>query len=241
MSDLTPPPLNPHQTRILTVARRLFLTHGYNATRLRDIAQEADVSMGGIYHHFESKQQIYEALFRQTDLAADLLQIMMLFQASEFPENLGQIGDAVARAVRNHRDTFKLFYVDVLEFQGAHAKPVIQAFRTHFASLAEKLLARRSPDLAPDIHPGILLRMMIDAFLHTHLEAVMLGTQSNEGLGLSPEEMTRQMAHVVLHGVMRRPEAPSSGSAPGSAAPSSGSAPGSAASSSGSAPGSAAP
>jgi hypothetical protein len=36
----------------------------------------------------------------------------------------------------------------------------------------------------------------------------MLGTQSNEGLGLSPEEMTRQMAQVVLRGVMRRADAP---------------------------------
>jgi AcrR family transcriptional regulator len=212
VSDADQSANNPQQARILAAARRLFLNHGYNGTRLRDIAQAADVSMGGIYHHFESKEQIYEALFRQTDVAADLLQIMLLFQADDFPENLGKIGDVVARTVRNHRDTFKLFYVDVLEFQGAHAKPVIQAFRTQIAGFADKLLARRKDDLA-DIAPGILMRLMIDTFLHSHLEAVMLGTTGNEGLGLSPDEVTRQMAHVVLYGVMRRP--------PGSEAPAS--------------------
>ena len=83
MSDADQSANNPQQARILAAARRLFLNHGYNGTRLRDIAQAADVSMGGIYHHFESKEQIYEALFRQTDVAADLLQIMLLFQADE--------------------------------------------------------------------------------------------------------------------------------------------------------------
>jgi AcrR family transcriptional regulator len=196
--------MTPQQTRILDAARRLFLTHGYNAAKLRDIAKAADVSMGGIYHHFESKQQIYEALYKQTDVASDLFQIMLLFQASDFPENLGAIGDAIARTIRKHRDTFKLFYIDVLEFKGANVKPVIQAFRTQFNGLAEKLLARRKDELA-HIHPAILMRVMVDLFLHTHLEEAMLETTGNEGLGLTSEEVTRQMAQVILYGVMKRP------------------------------------
>lgn len=204
MSDQHPNPSNPQQARILDAARRLFLTHGYNAAKLRDIAKAADVSMGGIYHHFESKQQIYEALYKQTDVASDLFQILLLFQASEFPENLGAIGDAIAKTIRKHRDTFKLFYIDVLEFQGANVKPLIQGFRTQFNSLAEKLLARRKDDLA-DVHPAILMRVMVNLFLHSHLEDAMLELSGTEGIGLSPEEITRQTAEVILHGVMKRP------------------------------------
>lgn len=203
MSDQHPNPSNPQQARILDAARRLFLTHGYNAAKLRDIAKAADVSMGGIYHHFESKQQIYEALYKQTDVASDLFQILLLFQASEFPENLGAIGDAIAKTIRKHRDTFKLFYIDVLEFQGANVKPLIQGFRTQFNSLAEKLLARRKDDLA-DVHPAILMRVMVNLFLHSHLEDAMLELSGTEGIGLSPEEITRQTAEVILHGVMKR-------------------------------------
>ncbi len=204
MSDQHPTPSNSQQARILDAARRLFLTHGYNAAKLRDIARAADVSMGGIYHHFESKQQIYEALYKQTDVASDLFQILLLFQASEFPENLGAIGDAIAKTIRKHRDTFKLFYIDVLEFQGANVKPLIQGFRTQFNSLAEKLLARRKDDLA-DVHPAILMRVMVNLFLHSHLEDAMLELSGTEGIGLSPEEITRQTAEVILHGVMKRP------------------------------------
>jgi len=196
---------NPQQRRILDAARQLFLTHGYNAAKLRDVARAADVSMGGIYHHFESKQQIYEALFQQADVAGDLFKIMLLFQAPEFPENLSAIGDAVAQTIGKHRETFKLFYIDVLEFQGANVKPLIQSFRAQFSDLADKLLERRKGELA-DVHPAILLRVMVDLFLHTHLEEVMLETSSAGHLGLTQEEVTRQMAKVLLYGVMKRPE-----------------------------------
>jgi len=204
VSDTNHPATHTQQARILDAARRLFLDHGYNAAKLRDIARAADVSMGGIYHHFESKQQIYEALYKQTDVAADLFKILSLFQATEFPENLGAIGDAIAKTIRTHRDTFKLFYIDVLEFKGENVKPLIQAFRAQFNTHAEALLARRRDDLI-DVHPAILMRVMVDLFLHTHLEEAMLEISGTEGLGLSPEEVTRQTAKVLLLGVMKRP------------------------------------
>lgn len=48
--------------RILTVARRLFAGHGYDATSVRQIAEGVGVTVPALYYHFGSKRGILEAL-----------------------------------------------------------------------------------------------------------------------------------------------------------------------------------
>jgi AcrR family transcriptional regulator len=50
------------EQRILDAAANLFTHYGYDKTTVSDIAQEAGVSKGAIYLHFESKDDLFEAL-----------------------------------------------------------------------------------------------------------------------------------------------------------------------------------
>ncbi len=62
------------QTRAALVAagRRLFGTKGFTATSVEDIAREARVTTGALYHHFPTKAALFEAVFEQVheDLGA---------------------------------------------------------------------------------------------------------------------------------------------------------------------------
>jgi AcrR family transcriptional regulator len=55
------------QTRAALVAagRRLFGTRGFAATSVEDIAREARVTTGALYHHFATKAAVFEAVFEQ--------------------------------------------------------------------------------------------------------------------------------------------------------------------------------
>lgn len=55
------------QTRAALVAagRRLFGTEGYAATSVEDLAREARVTTGALYHHFPTKLAVFEAVFDQ--------------------------------------------------------------------------------------------------------------------------------------------------------------------------------
>lgn len=194
---------NSNQQRILDAAKRLFLTRGFNGSNLRDIAREAKVSMGGIYHHFSSKEEIYQSLLQGSDVAGDMLSVLRLLRAEAFPDNLAEVGDAIAAMIRKHRDSFKLFYIDVLEFEGRNVKPLIQRFRDGFRDLGENLLEHRKDDVV-DIHPAVIIRVLVDVFVHTRLEEAMLGMSMAESLGLSDEEITAQMARLLLNGIMKR-------------------------------------
>jgi AcrR family transcriptional regulator len=47
---------------LLAQATRLFAAHGYTATSLEDVASASRVSRGAVYHHFASKQALFEAV-----------------------------------------------------------------------------------------------------------------------------------------------------------------------------------
>ena len=49
---------------ILCAALELFVTRGYAATKVSDIAKRADMSTGLMFHYFESKEKLYEELIR---------------------------------------------------------------------------------------------------------------------------------------------------------------------------------
>jgi AcrR family transcriptional regulator len=56
--------VKPTEQRILEAAGKLFSQQGFHATGMRAIARAAKVSLGTIYHHFKSKEEMLLALLR---------------------------------------------------------------------------------------------------------------------------------------------------------------------------------
>jgi AcrR family transcriptional regulator len=48
---------------LVDAARELFARDGYDATSLDAVAARAGVTKGAVYHHFEGKRQLFEAVF----------------------------------------------------------------------------------------------------------------------------------------------------------------------------------
>jgi TetR/AcrR family fatty acid metabolism transcriptional regulator len=51
--------------QLLDAAVRVFARKGFHASRVGDIAEEAGVAHGLLYHYFESKDQVLEAVFHE--------------------------------------------------------------------------------------------------------------------------------------------------------------------------------
>ncbi|WP_123025335.1 TetR/AcrR family transcriptional regulator [Mycolicibacterium stellerae] len=54
---------------VLDAARTLFVSKGFDATSVDEIARAAQASKGAVYHHFHDKQAIFTALFRSSQQA----------------------------------------------------------------------------------------------------------------------------------------------------------------------------
>jgi len=54
--------------RLLKTAARLFRTHGFERTTVRDLAKELGIQSGSLFHHYPSKQEILRNVVEQTIL-----------------------------------------------------------------------------------------------------------------------------------------------------------------------------
>jgi AcrR family transcriptional regulator len=54
---------------ILLEARRLFTQHGFEATSIDDIAEAAGVAKGAVYHHFASKEAVFQRVLEDVQAA----------------------------------------------------------------------------------------------------------------------------------------------------------------------------
>jgi AcrR family transcriptional regulator len=55
---------------LLEEATRLFAERGYAATSLEDVASASRVTRGAVYHHFEGKQALFEAVLESQESRA---------------------------------------------------------------------------------------------------------------------------------------------------------------------------
>jgi AcrR family transcriptional regulator len=96
---------------ILRTAARLFQQQGYDATSMNDVAAALKLSKGGLYHHFQSKDEI---LFHLMDHAMDITQERVInpVQGIADPEarlrKLIQLHIAVVLSVREREITVML-------------------------------------------------------------------------------------------------------------------------------------
>jgi AcrR family transcriptional regulator len=62
--------------QLVSAATRLFAARGYEATSVEAVLDEAGVSRGALYHHFEDKRALFEAVLEavEEELAARVLQ-----------------------------------------------------------------------------------------------------------------------------------------------------------------------
>jgi AcrR family transcriptional regulator len=62
------------QAAIVKAAKRIFGERGFAAATMDDIAGAARVAKGAVYHHFPTKEALFEAVFEQVsvELVADL-------------------------------------------------------------------------------------------------------------------------------------------------------------------------
>lgn len=58
----------------MTAARRLFGTQGFAGTTMDEIAEAAGTAKGAVYHHFKTKEAVFEAVFDlvSRDLVAEI-------------------------------------------------------------------------------------------------------------------------------------------------------------------------
>jgi TetR/AcrR family transcriptional regulator len=94
---------------IVDAAERLFYERGYHRTSIQELADEADVAVGSIYAHFESKSGVYLALVDRA-IAVDREYFADAFSSEgATPDQMARASGAFVRFYRERPALFRLF------------------------------------------------------------------------------------------------------------------------------------
>jgi TetR/AcrR family transcriptional regulator, fatty acid metabolism regulator protein len=117
---------------ILDAAVRVFARQGFHTCRVSDIADEAGVAYGLVYHYFRSKEEVLDTLF--TERWDILLQVIRDADSEDAParEKLRTIAAFIVESYRHDPDLMKVIIVEVTRaansFGLTHAARIRQAY-----------------------------------------------------------------------------------------------------------------
>jgi TetR/AcrR family transcriptional regulator, fatty acid metabolism regulator protein len=98
---------------ILAASVRVFARKGYHTSRVGDIAEEAGIAHGLLYHYFASKEEVLETVFREN--WSELLRAFRRVEQSDEPplEQLEGIAKLLLRSWRNDPDLVQVMVREV--------------------------------------------------------------------------------------------------------------------------------
>jgi AcrR family transcriptional regulator len=175
---------------ILDAAVRVFARRGYHTSRVGDIAEEAGVAHGLLYHYFRSKEELLETIFRETwrDLLGAVLSVEKTDESA--PEQLAGIAKILLRSWRRDPDLVRVLVREVT--RSSHLQQRIDEIEAAFSGL-ERIIARgqEEGEFRPDLDPRMAAYVFYGA-----LEEILTGWVLGQ-LEDGDEQITRAEETVV--------------------------------------------
>jgi TetR/AcrR family fatty acid metabolism transcriptional regulator len=154
---------------ILNAAVRVFARKGYHTCRVGDIAEEAGVAHGLLYHYFRSKEEVLETIFRET--WRDVLDAVRSVEETDESarERLAGIAKILLRAWQRDPDLVRVLVREVT--RSSHLQRQIAEIDQAFAGL-ERIIARgqEEREFRADLDPR-----MVSYVFYGALEEILTG------------------------------------------------------------------
>src|SRR5271166_7039047 len=139
---------------ILDAAVRVFARQGFHACRVSDIADEAGVAYGLVYHYFASKDEVLDTLFLERWNV--MLDVIRDVDREQIPvrEKLRAIASFIVDSYHHDPDLMKVIIVEVTRAANSFGK-------THLATIRE----------AYDLMAGMIAKAQADGVFKAEIEA----------------------------------------------------------------------
>jgi len=122
---------------ILDAAVRVFARQGFHSTRVADIADEAGVAYGLVYHYFSSKEQVMNELFRERWS----LLLGAIEEADRGPgsarEKLAAVAAFIVDSYRHNPELMKVIIVEVTRAANSFGRTHLPEIRDAYSGITK--------------------------------------------------------------------------------------------------------
>jgi AcrR family transcriptional regulator len=184
---------------IIQAAHRLFVQQGYHGTSMRQIAKKAQIALGGLYNHFDGKEDVFHAVYLEYHPYKETLPAIL---AAEGETIEAFVRDAIGRmiaALEDRPEFMNLMFIELVEFNSVHAHELFARLLPQTEPMIQRLVATNRERLRP-IPFLMLYRMFFGLFFAYYLTELILAREA------PPEFRENAVDHFVdafLYGILK--------------------------------------
>ena len=184
---------------IIRAAYDLFVQQGYHGTSMRQIASDAEIALGGLYNHFNSKEQVFKEVFLQYHPYHDVMPALLSAEGDTVEQVVSNAMQQMIRALGDRPDFMNLMFIEVVEFKSEHIGELASFLRPYQLEMVERIMQLDRGKLRA-IPPMMLIRTFFGLFFSYVITEIIFAKQA-------PEEMRTNaldyFVNIYLHGILK--------------------------------------
>lgn len=180
-------------------AVELFIEHGYHATSMRQIADRAGLALGGIYNHFKSKEEIFEAIILDKHPYKKVLPLVLEAQGEDLETFLHNAVQITLKELGSEPMYMKLMFIEFVEFNGRHGASILSQVAPKVLPVFERIIKGRKNLRVTN--PALLMRSFFGMIISYFITEMLI---SKSVIGkLMPKDAAAAYTDIFLHGVLK--------------------------------------
>jgi AcrR family transcriptional regulator len=184
--------------QILDAALRVFSVKGFAGASIRDIAREAGITEGLIYHYFESKEQLEQGVWKERSWRAQLERILAEAAGKSLEQVLREMVRDFLGTLRENGPMVRMCAAESQrnpELAAQHLKHIEENKQLTSEFLAARKAAGEArPDADMDVAAGLLMGCAYSCFL-------LFGDSDEPTWKGVVDSLTSTGVDTVMHGI----------------------------------------
>jgi AcrR family transcriptional regulator len=177
---------------ILKASLHLFATKGFHGTSMRDIAREANITEGLIYHYFESKRDLFRAIIDEYSYMTLLRTLPDLAEQLDLRGLLIVLARGFFDVLHQNTELTRLLLQEVQVFPEERETFFADAVGSSISELARILDERMNDRARARVDPEVASRIFFNSLLAFFVEQELLG-----GRYMLPADQSTYIEHLV--------------------------------------------
>jgi AcrR family transcriptional regulator len=184
---------------VMDAAYSLFLEKGFSATSMRQIAERAGLALGGIYNHFASKDEIFQALVIAKHPYLQIFPVLQRAPGNTTEEFIRNAAHLLQQELGQNPDFIKLMFIEIVEFNGKHIPKMLETILPLALPMIQRFTTPEN-DVREDIVLPKLLRVFIGNILAYYLTEFLM---SDVSVPAGIRDVTLEdFLEIFMHGIL---------------------------------------
>jgi AcrR family transcriptional regulator len=187
---------------IENAAIALFMEQGYHATSMRQIAERAGLALGGIYNHFASKDEIFEAIIIDQHPYRKILPLILAVEGETADEFFSNAFRIVIEELGKQPEFINLMFIELVEFKGRHGAVMLREIAPKVLPVFEKIV--RNYKSLRVTNPAVLMRSFFGMIISYFVTEMVIANSPISHL--MPKDAAGVYTDIFLRGILKPSE-----------------------------------